>query len=189
MESDLFEANALGFRLRKPASWSFVPGAWSPLARWKNAAGDELKWLQRTNLPFCCAMGKQANRRHVRPTLQVVVRPLIRPNSALAPMLLEAQLEQLCRTYRDFELLDASSRACVGGCRATLIRGRFTLRTVIDGEPVEMPVLTRGYIVFADCRAFSIGLSSSNDPQYYVEDEFREIVASIEIADGIAGRR
>ena len=41
MESDLFEANALGFRLRKPASWAFVPGAWSPLARWKNAAGDD----------------------------------------------------------------------------------------------------------------------------------------------------
>ena len=122
MESDLFEANALGFRLRKPASWTFVPSAWSPLARWKNAAGDEVEWLQRANLPFCCAVGEQRSRHHVRPTLQVVARPLLKPNPALASMLLEAQLEQMCRTYHDFELLDASSRACIGGCRATLIR-------------------------------------------------------------------
>ena len=182
MESDLFEANALGFRLRKPASWTFVPSAWSPLARWKNAAGDEVEWLQRANLPFCCAVGEQRSRHHVRPTLQVVARPLLKPNPALASMLLEAQLEQMCRTYHDFELLDASSRACIGGCRATLIRGRFTLQTVLDEQPLEMSVLTRGYVVFAGGRAFSIGLSSSNDPQYYAEDEFRDIVASIEIA-------
>jgi hypothetical protein len=182
MESDLFEANALGFRLRKPASWHFVPTAWSPLARWKHAAGAEIDWLQRAQEPFCCAMAEHESRHHVRPTLQVVARPLLKSNPALAPMLLEAQLEQLCRTYRNFELLDASSHASIGGCRATLIRGRFSLHSEIDGEMIEMSVLTRGYIVFAGRLAFSIGLSSSNDPQYYVEDDFREIVASIEIA-------
>ncbi|WP_028081161.1 hypothetical protein [Solimonas soli] len=181
MESDLFEASALGFRLRKPAAWRFVPGEWSPLARWKNSAGEDIEWLQRAHAPFCCAMGSHDSRRHVRPTLQVVARPLLKSNPALAPMLLEAQLEQMCRTYRNFELLDASSRACVAGCPATLIRGRFSLTADVDGEAIEMSVLTRGYIVFAARVAFSIGLSSSNDPRYYTEADFREIVASIEI--------
>jgi hypothetical protein len=181
--NDRFEAQALGFSLRKPATWRFVPTDWSPLARWKNVAGDEQTWLQRASKPFCCAIGSHASRRHVMPTLQVVARAIASPNPTLISMLLEAQLEQLCKTYRDFELLDASSRACVAGLRATAVRGRFSVTTQVDDEAVEMSVLTRGHLVFAPRFAFSIGLSSSADPAYYDEADFAHIVASIEIAE------
>ncbi|MGH8443715.1 MAG: hypothetical protein ACREVL_00550, partial [Solimonas sp.] len=131
--------------------------------------------------PFCCAMGRHDSRRHVTPTLQVVARPLAHPSPALLSMLLESQLEQFSKTYRNFELLDASSRASIDGCAATLIRGRFALDTEVDGERVEMAVLTRGYIVFAGHLAFSVGLSSSADPAYYDEADFAAIVSSIRI--------
>lgn len=180
---DVFDDRAFGFRLSKPSAWRFVPTEWSPLARWKNAAGEAQAWLQRAAAPFCCAMGHHGSRRHVMPTLQVVARPLASPNPALISTLLEAQLEQLHRTYRDFELLDASSRDCVGGCRATRVRGRFTVTTQVDGEAIEMSVLTRGHLVFAPRLAFSIGLSSSADPAYYDEAEFARILASVEIAE------
>lgn len=178
---DCFEARALDFRLHKPAAWRFVPTEWSPLARWKNAAGETEAWLQRAAKPFCCAMGQHDSRRHVMPTLQVVARPLASPNPSLISTLLEAQLEQLRKTYANFELLTATSHGAVSGWRATIVRGRFSITVRIDDEPIEMSVLTRGHVVFSPHIAFSIGLSSSTDPAYYEEADFERIIASVEI--------
>ncbi|NKF21140.1 hypothetical protein [Solimonas marina] len=181
LADDVFEARTLGFSLRKPSAWRFVPTQWSPLARWKNAAGEAQAWLQRTTAPFCCAMGEHRSRHHIAPTLQVVARPLASPNSALISTLFEAQLEQLHRTYRNFELLTATSHGDVSGWRATMVRGRFSVTVPVDGVPIEMSVLTRGHVVFAPQIAYSIGLSSSADPAYYDEDELARIIASVTI--------
>lgn len=180
MDPHTFQDVALQFSLRKPAGWRFMPPAWSPVAQLRNASGPE-DWIQYARAPFCCATGSHDSPIHVYPTLQATVRPSGVPGNEQARAILESQLDFLAAEYVDFESIEATSDAVIGGCRANVIHARFALALQMDGELFMASVISRSYAIFTPGRAFSIGLSSSGDPEYYDESEFRSVVASIRI--------
>lgn len=180
MDRDAFVEPAVRFSLRKPASWRFLPPAWSPVAHLRNASGPD-DWIRHARSPFCCASGHHDSPLHAYPTLQATVRPSGVPGNEQARAILQGQLDFLAGEYLEFVPFEATSEAVIGGCRANVIKARFALPAEIDGAPLTMTVISRSYTVFAPGRTFSLGLSSSGDADYYDESQFQSIVASIRI--------
>jgi hypothetical protein len=180
-EPNEFVEPFLRFRLTKPESWNWLPPAWSPIAQIKNSGVSDLDWVALSHKPFCCAMGTHPSNRHAYPTLQVTVRPLIRPADAKRERLLLQLVEFMSEQHENFDVLDQSLSVRVGGHPTSLLRARFDLHSVVDDEPVEFAVLSRSYTVFSTTRAFVVGLSSSEDPNYYDEHDFSAILSSISI--------
>ena len=176
-----FNDESLGFSLRKPDSWEFMPPVWTPgpLA----ANGDDAPWAWiRPNQAFCVAQKLHDSPRHAYSTLQVTARALEIPSPEQAQALLKMQLGVLGKHYGQFEVRDATSDALIDGHKAIAIRGSFCLITQIEGEQVPVWLLTRIHVIFAPGRAFSIGMTSSLDESYYLESEFEHTIASIRIA-------
>ena len=74
-DPNLFNDESLGFSLRKPDSWEFMPPVWTPgpLA----ANGDDAPWAWiRPNQAFCVAQKLHESPRHAYSTLQVTARPV-----------------------------------------------------------------------------------------------------------------
>ena len=180
MDRDIFNDRVLKFALRKPTSWRFMPPAWSPVAQKKNAFGPE-DWIQYAQSPFCCASGSHDSPVHVYPTLQATVRPSAVPSNEQARSILQSQLDFLAAEFMDFDPFEVTSEAVIGGCRANVIKARFSLPLEIDGELLMAPVISRSYAIFAPGRAFSVGLSGSGDLEYYNESEFLSVVQSVRI--------
>jgi hypothetical protein len=175
-----FHDPALGFALRKPESWEFVPPAWSPVAQMRNSGDPSWSWIT-ANLPFCVARRLHQSTRHAFPTLQVSARALQVPTAAQARALLDMQLGVLNKHYGAFDVEKATHDDSIDGHPALTIRGSFSLNTQVDGEQVPVSVLTRVHVIFAPGRAFSMGMSSSRDADYFVESDFEQIVGSVRI--------
>ena len=148
----------------------------------KNSADSPDDWIHYAKLPFCCAMDHHSSNEHAYSTLQVTARPFGLPNNQSAAAILRAQIDFLAGQHLDFELIDSTSEAIVGGHRANLIRASYCLMTQLpDSDPVEFSVLSRSVVVFALGKAFTLGLSSSADERYFNESDFGAIVASVRI--------
>lgn len=180
-DRDVFVENFLRFRLRKPGTWKFIPPQWSPFAQLRNAADPGAEWLRRANAPFCCAMQTHDSPHHAYPTVQVTSRPLAVPTQTVAQMMLEAQIESLRSKYTDFEFIEASTQATIAGCRANFIRATFTVLAQPGEQLIQIPVVSRSYAVFSSTGAFTIGMSSYTDPNYFDEADFRSIIDSVQI--------
>ncbi len=180
-DENLFVEPLLRFSLRKPDAWRFMPPAWSPVARMKNASDASAEWLRRANEPFCCAMGHHESRAHPYPTLQVTVRPFQIPSNEIAERFLQTQLDFLKEQYEGFSLIHATADGLVAGYRATVIRATFILYVQQADDVIPMSVLARTYVLFTPGRAFTVGLSSSADEQYFDEAEFERIISSVRI--------
>jgi len=176
-----FVESSLRFRLTKPQTWNFLPPAWSPVAQLKNSDPSEDDWVALAKKPFCCAMGTHDSKFHAYPTLQVTVRPQRQPIATDRLNLLVQSVDFLTQQYEHFETLETIGALHVGGHPATRLLARFDLFTTLDGEPVTFSVLSRTYTVFAPMRAFVVGLTSSEDPDYFDERDFASIVSSISI--------
>jgi hypothetical protein len=181
-DKDAFGDDFLKFSLQKPSHWQFIPSAWSPVALLQRSEEPGLAWAKHANLPFCCAMGHHDSPRHAYPTMQVTVRPFQVPGNQGAADLLEQNLAFLCAHQVDFALLDATTELIIAGCRANRILSRYALITQKQGEEqCEFSVLSRSYAIFAPGRAFTLGLSSSADENYFDEADFAGIVESVRI--------
>lgn len=176
-----FRDPALGFQLRKPETWEFLPPAWSPVAQVRNSGDPNWAWIT-ANLPFCVARRLHQSTRHAFPTLQVSARALQVPTEAQARALLDMQLDVLDKHYGKFDVEQASADEIIDGHPSLAIRGSFCLNTQIEGEQVPVSVLTRVRVIFAPGRAFSLGMSSSLDESYYLESDFDEILGSVRIS-------
>lgn len=180
--SDIFRDDFLQFAVEKPRHWHFMPSAWSPVAQLQQSRDPGLEWAKHANLPFCCAMDQHESPLHAYSTLQVTARPFQVPDNELASHMLEQTLALMASHHVDFSLIEANSTSIIAGCRANAIRARYTLITRKEGEEqVEFSVLGRNHLVFAPGRAFSVGLSSSEDPAYFDEADFTAILESIRI--------
>ncbi len=168
------------FSLDIPDHWRFLPPAWSPVEQWKRAAGPE-DLFAFANKPFCCAQAHHDSDRHAYPTLQVTARPSAIPDNEQAGDILDRQLAVMRGQCPDFTLEFASHEAIVAGYRATLVRGNFTLFTQPRDEIVEIGVRSRSYLVFTPGLAFTLGLSSSDDPAFYDEVDFVGIIRSVRV--------
>jgi hypothetical protein len=185
-ESDphVFRNRFLRFSVRKPESWDFMPPAWSPVEQLKNSGNEEWEWVRNANKPFCCMRKLHDSPVHAYPTMQVTARRFDVPTDEQAAAFLKSQCEFLSKQYSNLEVLEATSSAFIGGARANSIRGRFKLIMATDSGPVTLPILSRVHTVFTSGTAFTMGLSSSADPNYYDESDFDRIIASVRI--GIA---
>lgn len=161
-DAQQFESPEIGFSLRKPQSWEFVPTAWS--------AAD---WTGCVNQPFCVARRMHDSQQHAFPSLQATVRPFGNPTAQQAEALLRMQLDAMRNTYGQVEVLDARADHEFSGHLA------LGIRAVI---PLQIPILTRVHVIFAPGRAFSVGISTSPDPNYFDEAEITEIFASMRIS-------
>ncbi len=177
----VFYNSALRFRVRIPATWNFLPPAWSPVEQMKRAMDDPDDWIHFANTPFCCAMRHHDSRAHAYPTLQVTVRPFRMPDNATIAATLDAQRRLWSEQLEDFQELDATADAIVAGHRALSLRATFTVQAMPDEAWVPLAVLARSRVVFALNRAYTLGLSSSADGAYFDEAEFDSIVASVRI--------
>jgi hypothetical protein len=175
-----FHEPTLAFSVAVPEHWNLLPPAWSPVEQMKRFRGpDDL--LAFAAKPFCCAMAHHDSPRHAYPTLQATVRPFARPDNTLAARLLAANVEFLGRQWQGFELLEASSDVIVAGHRANVIRAHFMMPAQPEDTLIELGVLGRVYTVFALGRAYTLGLSGSDDPAWYDERKFDAILASVRI--------
>gem|GEM_PF-6282323 len=181
MDPDLFHDDFLGFSLKKPTSWIFVPPLWSPIARLKNIQDPSVVWAQNANTPFCCAIGHQGNAGHAPSAVQVTARPPIAHSPGVASTMLESQLLLLHSKYPDFVLLMSSSRTKVSERNAIYICGTFRILTVQQDPPERLSILSRLFVVFARQAVFTIGLSGSSDPGFYLESDFEQILSSVNI--------
>lgn len=180
-DPNVFEEHLLRFSLKKPGSWDFIPAAWSPVAQLRNSNNEDWQWLRQANQPFCCARKLHDCSYHAYPTLQVTVRRSGVPTNAEAKALLEAQLDFLSKQYPDLDPLHATPDALLSGHRANIIRARFTLFANIEGDEVALPILSRAHVIFSPGRAFTFGMSSSTDKEYFDESDFDEIISSVRI--------
>jgi hypothetical protein len=169
-DPDEFHSREVGFSLRKPGSWEFLPTSWS--------AAD---WPQQVNLPFCVARKWHDDQRYAFPTLQATVRPFGNPTADQAEALLRMQLDVMRKTYGQVEVLEARADHEFSGHRALGIRAVIPVVTELGGERLEMPLLSRVHVIFAPARAFSVGISTSADPQYFDEADIAGIFTSIRI--------
>lgn len=181
LESNLFRDGLLGFELRKPQSWNFLPPAWSPMERLKRQPEPE-EWLQLAAKPFCCAQKPHGVEGYAHPTLQATVRPFPTPPLDGLAAILQTLVANVPKVHETFELEEATSDAIVGGYPALRYSGRFQLiQAFPDGRELLIGVRSRSILVFARNLAFTIGLSGSDDANYYDESEFDSIVDSIKI--------
>ncbi len=178
-ENDFYDA-ALGFRITKPASWKFLPPAWSPMAQLRNA-NPEVDWLQLAKVPFVSFMGHHTSESHVYPTTQVSARPSTVPTAAEAVAVLEQQVAFVESHWDDYQPLHATSDTIIAGHRANHIDGTYRLRAERDGEEFWFEVRARSYTIFTPAYAFTIGMSSSTDARYYDEADFELALRSIAI--------
>lgn len=181
MDPDVFHEPYFKFTLRKPELWSFMPAQWSPVAQLKNLEHPTTAWIKQANTPFCYAMHNHGSSHHAPSAVQVSARPPVVHNPGLASTMLESQLSFLKAKYPDFDTLAASSRASIAGYPAMYIRGTFAIITTMTEAPIRMSILSRVFAVFSPHGVFSIGLSGSSDPDYFIESDFEQILASIRI--------
>jgi hypothetical protein len=160
-DAQQFDSPEIGFSLRKPASWYFVPTSWSA-ADWKNCVHQ----------PFCVARQMHESQEHAFPSLQATVRPFGNPTAPQADALLQMQIDAMRKTYGEVEVLEARADHAVSGHRA------LGIRAVI---PLAIPILTRVHVIFAPGRAFSVGISTSPDPEYFDEAEIARIFESMRV--------
>jgi hypothetical protein len=180
-----FHEPALAFSVAIPDHWRFLPPAWSPTELMKRALGPG-ELIALANKPFCCGMAHHDSNRHAYPTLQATVRAYARPDNPQAEALLEQQLATLAHQWPDLRVLRSSTQAIVSGHRANLIHARFTMHIQPEDQPVAIGVLSRSYTVFALGRAYTLGLSGSDDAAYYDEQDFDAILSSVRIGAGSA---
>ncbi len=179
MDDDTFVETRLGFLLKKPATWRFVPAPWSPAQQLHPTLDHDAEWDLFANKPFCGAMKPPVNPRHAFATLQVSARPMVPPNETEAAAMLDGVLGILRNQNPNAEILEATSRGMVAGYRSNLLKCRFSLR--VDQEAVSVGVISRTYVIFAPRYVFTLGLSSSDDPAFYEEAEFAEIISSLQL--------
>jgi len=183
VSGNLFQSHALRFALSKPDSWAFLPPAWSPVAQLKNSGDESWAWIQNANQPFCVARQLHDSQRHAFPTLQATVRPFGIPTLAQRASLLQMQLDALRKTYGQAEILESSAEPEFSGHPALGIRAILPLTTEIEGEQIQLQILSRVHVIFAPGRAFSVGISTSSDPNYFDEPEITRIFESIHISN------
>lgn len=181
-DPDLFHEPRVGLSLRKPASWNFLPPAWSPTAVMKRAPaeGAQAEWAKHAKLPICCAQGVHGSARHPKPTLQVAVRPHSRPDHAGRLELLHAMESSLAAAH-GARVETSSPDAYLDGQCGISLHCRFVLISQVEGEPVRMACLSRVHVVFHQGFALTIGLSSAQNRRYFREADFDAILASIHL--------
>jgi hypothetical protein len=181
MKNDVFVEPRLGFTMTKPVTWQFVPPQWSPSQQLDPARDLDEQWNNCSHLAFCGAVRPHASRRHAFATMQVTARPLTPPGDAEAAAMLQTVQGILQNQNPHAEVLVATSAGVIGGVRANVLRCRFALPIEVAQERVMMGVISRSYVIFGPRYAFTLGLSSSDDPAFYVESEFADIVASVRV--------
>ena len=179
-DPDLFRDGRLGFELRKPAHWRFLPPAWSPVERAKrNPDSDD--WIRMAGKPFCCAMHEHSSLDRAFPTLQVTCRPHAAPPLAGLPAILDTLVSHAASVHETLEVEELLPYAVVAGFPAVGWRGTCEIIAVKDGADARFGVRSRNYVVFARNLAYTIGLSGSDDPEHYDEADFDAILASVRI--------
>ena len=158
-----------------------MPPAWSPAAQLKNSGDQSWAWIQSANQPFCVARQMHDSQRHAFPTLQATVRPFGSPTPAQRDALLQMQLDVLQKTYGQVEVLESSASREFSGHPALGIRAILPLVSEVEGERIDLRILSRVHVIFAPGRAFSVGISTSADPDYFDEPEIAESLNSIRI--------
>lgn len=160
------------FSVDIPDHWHFMPSAWSPLAQGKRrdaaeSAPDAL--LQFALTPFCCAMAHHEAPGKEQPTLQVTARASRIPEEAEALALLNFQIEMLRDEPEGFVVEQATHEARVAGHRANFLQVTSMARVEVEDLVAEVGVRSRMYLVFTPGIAFTVSLTSSDDPAYYDE--------------------
>lgn len=177
-KDDFFEPR-LRFGLRKPGRWRFRNAEWAPAALAAPLA--EIDWARFSRLPFVSLARDVRSHRHPKPMLSVGCRPVARHGSEEIRRLLDRQAEVVRAELDDVLILDASYDTIVGGYRAAHVRFSYSQVVSSRGGPWTMRVLARSYLVLTPGLAFTIGMSSSADPQFGVPDEFAAVLASVRI--------
>lgn len=178
VDPDLFNDPSLGFSIRKPPEWTFYPPSWSPIERLRNSDNPSRTLMKHAHRPFCCAMYQHSSDRHAYPTLQVTVRP-VHLGSADVYELMDAEVAHLVKTFPNIRILQNTCNLVLSGCRVIRIEARYSLYMSRNDDEIELGVYSLSHTVFASGRAFVVGLSGSDDPEYTNRAELAEIAASI----------
>jgi hypothetical protein len=101
--------------------------------------------------------------------------------SATAAQILIGLIEHRRSSYASVRIMHAKPDALVAGCRAIVTRAMWAMATEKDDVTTRVGVLSRSYVLFAPGCAFTIGPSSSIDPNYFNEAEMASNVASVRI--------
>ncbi len=181
MDKDLFVVPRLGFSLQKPSGWTFTPGQWSPGEQLDPQVDHLDQWSPYAALPFCGAVKPHVSRSHVFAMLQVSARPMSPPSAVEAAALLEGIQGVLRNQNPQAEILEAASCLTIAGCPANVLRCRLNLSVEVEEAQVPTRVISRSYMIFGPRYAFTLGLSSSADPAFYLESDFVDILASLRI--------
>lgn len=166
------------FRITIPEGWIFTEPRWSPMVQLRNRGTAAQEWLSWASEPFVCAM-EQREGADAYPTLQVTARAMNGlPGAQMRRNLLDEQLILLRATYRDFEVIEASTDRIIAGTRANAIRGTALFAT---DRPIR--ILSRLFTLFTPTVAFTIGMSSSADARFYREEDFDAMLASVRVGE------
>jgi hypothetical protein len=175
---DFFEPR-LRFGVRKPRRWRFRSVPWAPAAQAE--ALPAIDWARFSRLPFVSMARDVRSHRHPKPMLSVGCRPVEGHGSDEIRRLLARQAEVVRAELDDVEIQDAAYDSIVGGYRAAHVRFCYSQSVRGRGGPWVMRVLARSYLVLTPGLAFTIGMSSSADPQFGVPEEFAAVLGSIRI--------
>jgi hypothetical protein len=177
----------LEFAVRIPPSWRFLEPGWSPAALMKRSLDPGSEVARRMQWPLVCAQSTDERQDRAIPTMQVTVRPMEAPATAgFRSTVVEGILNTL-QQHPDLRPLDVSSHARFGPYPAIRLRARFTSMLALPGnKPVPHGAESRMRVIFALGRAYTIGLSSSDDPAAYRETEFNDILGSLRIGGASA---
>lgn len=170
----------LGFFIRKPRDWVFIPPSWAVNLKCRyDLSDEEFDYLKNSaRLPFVYFHYDHRLTNQAVPAVQAMYRPLVSPGTMNLPTLLQLQITQLACVFDNFILEEATSDGIISGRPANIIKSTFTVH---NSHGSEFECLSRCYLILAERFMFVVEMSGPVEGEFRCDKEFKEILTSIRI--------
>ena len=180
---NVFASQTAGFRVSKPAAWTFASmqqvSQYRASARLKDKELEEAV-RQRANAPLVAIMKHVEPYDDLNPSVQVILRPLGTLAGKSAVELMKLAILPLQQAMADFQFVEPIQKTTVGGKPAAFMKAKYT---VANPEGREFKTFSRMWIVPRGQFMFMMSMSGPQEGGDVSEKEFAEIHKSIQIAD------
>jgi len=176
-----FENQTAGIALTRPAGWhtTSLQAVEENRGRVRLADPDLQQALQtRATAPLFVFSKHPEPHPDLNPSIQVTLRPSGNLAGLSATVLLKGAVGTMQRALPDFTYVTPIRATRVSGLPAAHLRATYTLKTT---SGARHPVLTRIWLIPRGAFIFLIGMSGPPEGPDASEEEFKQVLASIEL--------
>lgn len=177
IHNNTYHNPTLRFSITKPEDWVFIPSGWAlnlKTQSFEHTAEFE-EMVNHVDLPFVHFYKYHADGDYPCPTVQCGCR--LNEGSSLDDQLDEVTTD-LVKYLPTSNILEATTQYILSGHRAIYLKFTFSVNTNVG---TTLQCLGRSIIVPRRECVFTIGLTGSMEEKYRCDDEFAEIIHTIQI--------